>query len=168
LTGGPSDQPVRLQTLRDTIAWSYDLLDAEEQRLFQTLSVFVGGWSVASAAAVCDAEDTAVLEGISSLIAKSLMRYEGDSAGEPRYGMLETIREFGLEQLAVSGQEATIRSRHADWCLAFAERARPHVKGPQAARWLEALEQEHANLRAALQWAVNDAQGAIGCRLAAA
>ena len=78
-----------------------------------------------------------MLEGIGSLVAKSLVRYEGDPGGEPRYGMLETIREFGLEQLAASGQEASVRQRHAEWCLAFAERAGPQAKGPDAAVWLE-------------------------------
>ena len=89
--------------MRDTIAWSYDLLDAAEQALFQTLAVFVGGFTLAAAATVGDADESEVLEGIGSLVAKSLVRYEGDRGGEPRYGMLETIREFGLEQLAASG-----------------------------------------------------------------
>ena len=108
LTGGPRDQPARLQTMRDTIAWSYDLLDDAEQALFQRLAVFVGGFTVdGRGRGLRRWTIPRVLEGIGSLVAKSLVRYEGDPGGEPRYGMLETIREFGLEQLAASGQEAS-------------------------------------------------------------
>jgi non-specific serine/threonine protein kinase len=173
LTGGPRDQPSRLQTMRNTIAWSYDLLEQAEQTLFQRLSVFVGGFSVAAAAAVCDADDAAALEGIRSLVAKSLVRYEGDPGGEPRYAMLETIREFGLERLAASGHDASghdasMRQRHAEWCLAFAERAEPQAKGPDAAVWLEALERDHANLRSALTWLVGQGDRLRLIRLAVA
>ena len=94
-----------------------------------------------------------------SLVAKSLVAYEGDEGGAPRYGMLETIREFGQERLAASGQEAAARHRHAAWALALAERAGPQAKGPDAAVWLEALERDHANLRAALAWLVERGEG---------
>jgi predicted ATPase/DNA-binding CsgD family transcriptional regulator len=159
LTCGPRDQPERLQTMRAAIAWSYDLLDPDERALFQRLAVFVGGFTTAAAAAVCDADDTDALEGIGALVANSLVRYEGDPGGEPRYGMLETIREFGLEQLVASGQEASVRQRHADWCLAFAERAGPQAKGPDGAVWLDALERDHANLRSALTWLMDQGDG---------
>jgi non-specific serine/threonine protein kinase len=168
LVGGPRDQPVRLQTMRDTIAWSYDLLDETERALFQWLAVFVGGVTVAAAAAVCELADSDMLEAIGSLVAKSLVRYEGDPDCEPRYGMLETIREYGLERLAASGREAEVRSRHAAWCLAFAERAGPHAKEANVASLLEALEHEHPNLRAALTWLVAQGDGSRLLRLAAA
>jgi non-specific serine/threonine protein kinase len=168
LTGGPRDQPARLQTMRETIAWSYDLLNDGAQALFQRLAVFVGGFSIAAASAVCDAKETDALEGIGSLVAKSLVRYEGDQGGAPRYTMLETIREFGLEQLAASGHAASVRQRHAEWCLAFAERAGPQAKGPDAAVWLEALERDHANLRAALTWLMDQGDGLRLIRLAGA
>ncbi|MGH2618401.1 MAG: ATP-binding protein, partial [Thermomicrobiales bacterium] len=147
---------------------SYALLDDGEQAMFQRLAIFVGGFSVAAAATVCDAEEPEVLEGIRSLTAHSLVRYEGDLGDEPRYGMLETIREFGLEQLAASGREADVRSRHADWCLAFAERTGPHAKEADVAGLLEALEREHPNLRAALAWLADQGDGNHLVRLAGA
>ncbi|MBA2598907.1 MAG: tetratricopeptide repeat protein, partial [Chloroflexia bacterium] len=152
LTSGPRDQPARLQTMRAAIAWSYDLLDAAEQALVQRLAVFVGGFLVEAAAAAGNAEEADVLEGISSLVAKSLIWYEGDCGGEPRYGMLETIREFALEQLAASAEEDAVRHRHACWCLALAAQAGPMIHGPDDAVWLERLERDHANLRTALSW----------------
>jgi len=157
-----------LQTMHDTIAWSYDLLDPAEQALFRRLAIFVGGFSIEAAAAVCDASESAVLESIGSLIAKSLVRYEGDPDGEPRYSMLETIREFGLEQLAASGDAEEIHRRHAEWCLAFAERVGPHAEDPDAAVWLEPLEREHANLRAALGMLVEQGDGVRLTRMAGA
>lgn len=168
LTGGPRDHPTRLQTMRDTIAWSYDLLDPAEQTQFQRLSVFVDGFTLAAAAAVCDTDETDVLAGIGSLVAKSLVRYEGDAAGEPRYSMLETIREFGLERLAASRDADEMCRRHAEWCFEVAERARPYLKGSEAAAWLAALEQEHANLRAALTWSLEQGDGPLLVRLAGA
>jgi predicted ATPase/DNA-binding CsgD family transcriptional regulator len=168
LTGGPRDQPARLRTMHDTIAWSYDLLDPAEQPLFQALAVFVGGFSVEAAAAVAATDEFDALEAIRSLIAQSLVRYEGDHGDEPRYGMLETIREYGLERLAASGQEAEVRSRHADWCLAFAERTGPYAKEADADDVLEALEREHPNLRAALAWLRDQADGSRLLRMAAA
>ena len=168
LTGGPRDQPDRFQTMRGAIAWSYDTLEVDEQTLFQELAVFSGGFSVAAAAAVCAADELAVLDSIGSLVARSLVRYEGDPDGDPRYRMLETMREFGLEQLATSGQEAAVRSRHADWCLDLAERAMPHLKGPHATAWLETLEREHANMRLALTWLVEQNDGPRLVRLTGA
>jgi predicted ATPase/DNA-binding CsgD family transcriptional regulator len=168
LTGGSRDQPARFQAMRDTIAWSFDLLDHEEQALFRRLAVFVDGFSVESAAAVCDAGEYEALEGIGSLVAKSLVRYEGDPGGEPRYAMLETIREFGLEQLAAAGEAEEIRRRHAEWCLDVAERVGPHAKDADAAALLEALEREHANLRAALGLLAEQRDGVRLTRMAAA
>jgi DNA-binding CsgD family transcriptional regulator len=168
LTGGPRDQPVRLQTMRDTIAWSYDLLDEEERALFERLAVFVDGFSLEAAEPVADGEAGGTLDGVASLVAKSLVQYDGDQGDQPRYRLLETIREFGLERLAASGQEAIVRQRHAEWCLAFAAHAGPHAKDPDAAVLLEALEREHPNLRAALAWLVAQGDGRRLLRLAGA
>jgi non-specific serine/threonine protein kinase len=186
LTGGPRDQPERLQTMRDAIAWSYDLLDEAEQALFQRLAVFIGGFTLDAAAWVTgDGSQVSgidrsagptgasypkpdTLDLVGSLVAKSLVQYEGDPGGEPRYGMLETIRAFGLEQLAASGHEASVRQRHAEWCLAFAERAGPQAKGPEAAVWLDTLERDHANLRSALTWFLHQGDGLRLIRLAGA
>ena len=109
-----------------------------------------------------------MLEGISSLVAKSLVRYEGDRGGEPRYGMLETIREFGLERLAARGEDEAVRQRHAAWYLAFAEDAGPRSQGPDDAAWIERLEREHPNLRAALTWLAGAADGLALVRMTGA
>ena len=167
LTGGPRDLPARQQTMRDTIAWSYDLLDEAEQELFEDLSVFPGGFPLAGAEDVwVEGGGGRTLEVLASLVAKNLVQYEGEQGGEPRYGMLETIREFGLERLAESGWEAAARQRHAEWALALAERAGPRVRDPDGANWLEALERDHAKLaccaglaRGAAGWGTAGAPG---------
>ena len=132
LTGGARDLPARLRTLRDAIAWSYDLLDADEQRLFRRLAVFVGGFTLDAAEAIGRDESGAregdILELIASLVDKSLLRLE-ETADEPRYRMLETIREFGLEQLAAHGEAEARRQAHAAHFLALAERAAPEWWG---------------------------------------
>ncbi|MDQ3779873.1 MAG: hypothetical protein M3354_04900 [Chloroflexota bacterium] len=110
LTGGQRDLPARLRTMRDAIAWSYDLLDEPERLLFHRLAVFVGGFTIEAAAADCEADESEVLDGIRSLLAKSLIRDEADRTGEARFGLLETIREFGLDRLAESKEAAAIRS----------------------------------------------------------
>src|SRR5215217_2800051 len=162
LTGGPRDLPLRQQTMRDTIAWSHDLLDLAEQALFCNLSVFVGGFTLDAAEFLAGGQDgrssapllPSVLDGITSLVEQSLLRsVDGSESGghqEPRYRMLETVREYGLERLAASGDEAVIRDRHAAWCLALAEAAEPELVGPEQVSWLDRLEAEHPNLRAAL------------------
>jgi predicted ATPase/DNA-binding CsgD family transcriptional regulator len=161
LSGGSLNQPARLRTMRDTIAWSYSLLDDHQQRLFLELSVFTGGFSLEAAEYVGGRSDPpqrsaplSVLDLLGALVDNSLVRYEGDLGGEPRYGMLETIREFGLERLAASGQDDSVRQHHAAWCVRFAERVGPTVEGPDTAFSLQAMEREHANLRAALTWLV--------------
>jgi predicted ATPase/DNA-binding SARP family transcriptional activator len=158
LAGGSRDLPARQQTIRDTIQWSYDLLDPEEQALFRQLSVFVGGWSLAAAEAVVGLEPFtgAVLDGLASLVDKSLVVQQrlttGPDAGTPRFGMLETIRELGLERLTQSGDLPLLRDRHADWWVAFAEQAAPHLEEADQALWLARLERDDANIRAALDW----------------
>src|SRR5829696_7338996 len=153
LAGGPRDAPDRQQTLRYAIAWSYDLLAPQEQVLFRRLAVFVGGFTLEVAEAVANAVGDApidVVEGIAALVDQSLLQQEEEAAGTSRYGMLETVREFALEQLAASSEEAAAHSAHAAYFLALAERAAPLLSGEQQQAWLERLQVEHANLRVAL------------------
>jgi predicted ATPase/class 3 adenylate cyclase/Tfp pilus assembly protein PilF len=161
LTGGARDLPARQQTLRNAIAWSYDLLDENEQKLFQRLSVFVAGCTVAAVEAVSgDAPDRAsILDQLESLMGKSLLREVERMGGEPRFVMLETLREFGLEQLDASGEQDTIRGRHANFFLALAEGAEASSERAEQVQWMERMEQEHDNLRAALEWS-KTAEGA--------
>ncbi len=157
LTGGVQNVPARQQTLRNTIAWSYNLLDAAEQRLFQRLSVFVGSYTLDAVEAVCGvfADGTAhILDGVASLIDKSLLQQTEQEGEEASLVMLETIREYGLEALANSGEEEITRQAHAAYYLALAEKAEPEFGGAEQARWLERLEHEHDNLRAALNWSL--------------
>lgn len=168
LTGGARDLPSRQQTMRNTIAWSHDLLDDAEQTLFQFLSVFPSGFTLEAAERMSGEQPGMgqALDLLASLVAKSLVAYDGDEGVAPRYRMLETIREFGQERLAASGRDAMARDRHAAWALALAERAAPHVTGPDAAIWLEMLERDHAGLRAALSWLVECSEGELLARLA--
>jgi len=171
LTGGARDVPTRQQTLRNTIEWSYLLLNAWEQRLFRCLSVFVGGCMLQTAEAVCTGSDDGVgqvLDGIASLVDKSLLQrleQAGEGSEEPRLLMLETIREYGLEALTASGEEEVARQAHADYFLLLAEEAEPALKGPLLVVWLERLEREHDNLRAALHWAVEGGRAEMALRL---
>ncbi|HZS00248.1 MAG TPA: tetratricopeptide repeat protein [Chloroflexota bacterium] len=161
LTGGARNLPARQQTLRGALAWSYDLLDAGEQALFCRLGVFVGGCTLEAAEAVCDPSgDLAIdlLDGVDSLVAKSLLRHEEAADGaEPRFQMLETIREYALERLAERSEADTLRRRHVEYYLALAEQAAEYAFGPEQDRWLGRLELEHDNLRAALKWLQTDA-----------
>jgi predicted ATPase/DNA-binding CsgD family transcriptional regulator len=153
LTGGVRDLPERQQTLRGTLAWSYEMLPAEEQRLFRRLAVFVGGCTLEAVEAVSSAvgdTGTNVLEGLISLIDKSLLQQTAQEGEEPRFAMLETIREYGLEALALCGEAEATRQAHAAYYLALAEQAEPHLTGPQQLAWFRRLEREHDNLRAAL------------------
>jgi len=163
LSGGARDLPARQQTLRGALAWSYDLLSPEEQKLFRHLAVFVDGWSLEASEAICMArgglaED--MLEGMASLVDKSLLRQEEQAAGETRFWMLQTLREFGLEQLARSGELEATRQAHAEYYLRLAEEAQPSLQATEQGRWLARLEQEHENLRAALFWLL--AQARVG------
>ena len=166
LTGGPRDRPARQQTMRAAIAWSYDLLDPAEQALFRRLAVFVGGWTIEAAEAVATAAGPLALDllaGLESLLDKSLLRSTGADEATPRFGMLEVIREYGLEQLEAGSEAETTRRAHAAWHLALAERAAPALDGPDQVAWLARLEQEHHNLRAAFDWllAEGDAEAAL-------
>ena len=153
LTGGPRDHPDRQRTMRDTIAWSYDLLSSAEQRLFRTLSVFVGGFTIGAAMALAGEDrELDVLDGITSLLDKSLIRRMTAIDGEPRYYLLETVREYGLEQLVASGEEIPARNAHVAWVLSLAEQAELELLGRDQRQWLKQLDAEHPNLRAALEW----------------
>jgi predicted ATPase/DNA-binding CsgD family transcriptional regulator len=152
LTGGARDQPARHQTLRSAIAWSYDLLNGPEQMLFRRLAVCAGGSTLDAAEAIAgDVGGVDILDGIAVLVDSSLMRRD-EPDEEPRFIMLETIREYALEQLVRSGDEETTRALHAAWCLDLAERVAPELTGPDEARWLDRLAAEHDNLHAALRW----------------
>ncbi|MBA2449954.1 MAG: adenylate/guanylate cyclase domain-containing protein, partial [Chloroflexi bacterium] len=154
LTGGARDLPTRQQTLRNAIGWSHDLLDEPERRLFRRLSAFVGGWSLEAAEEVCDLDDLGVetLDGLESLVAKSLVKQGEDSSGEARFSMLETIREYAFGQLETSGEVVTVRHRHTQHFLKLAERAAPELRGPNQVAWLDRLTTDHDNARAALTW----------------
>ena len=167
LTDGPADLPDRLRTMRDAIAWSHDLLTDEERVLFRRLSVFIGGFPLEAAVAVAGGVDDAERV-VGSLLDKSLVLRDEGKAAEPRFAMLEMVREFGLEQLASSGEEADIHRRHAAWCLDLAERGERGVMGLDQRRWADRLEQEHPNLRAALAWSLDHEPSDRGLRLAGA
>lgn len=171
LTRGALDLPERQQTLRDTIDWSHELLEGEERRLFRRLSVFVGGCTLEAAEAVCNAtEDPPVdtLDGLTSLIDKSLLHQGEVVDGEPRFAMLETIREYALERLAASGEAEEIEDAHTAYYLALAEEAEPELNGPEQRAWLEGLEAEHPNLQAALQCSLERGDGEAALQLGGA
>jgi len=154
LSGGSRTALPRQKTLQATLDWSYDLLSKPERSLLSRLSVFSGGWTLAAAEAVCAREDIEaweVLDLLTSLVNKSLVIAE-EQVGRSRYRMLETVRQYNRERLAQTGQESEIQGRHKDFFLAMAEEARPQLKGLEQAIWLERLEAEHDNLRAALAW----------------
>ena len=156
LTGGRQNAPERHQTLRNTIAWSYHLLNAVEQQLFRRIAVFVGSCSLDAIEALYSTyPDRAalVLDGVSSLIDKSLLR-QIEPGGEPRLVMLETIRAYALEMLDANREEHMIRHAHAAFYVALAEESEKELVGSQQATWLERLEREHDNLRAALEWSL--------------
>jgi predicted ATPase/DNA-binding XRE family transcriptional regulator len=160
LTGGGRDLPARQRTMRDAIAWSYDLLSAEEQALFRRLAVFAGGFTLDAAEAVAmPAGCLPVLDGVVALVEQSLLRQMPGTGDEPRYQMFETVREFGLEQLTLAGELDDARERHARHFLALSERL---VQGIQIFMDLESITRvaaEQDNVRLALGWC--DAQGEI-------
>ena len=173
LVGGARNLDERQHTMRATLQWSYDLLSPEEQRLFRRLSVFVGGCTLEAAEAICIAPEGAaplgidVLEGLASLVDQSLLQ-QREEGGEPRFVMLYVIREFALEQLEASGEAPVLYQAHASYCLNLALQAEPQLKGPQARPWLDRLEREHDNLRAALGWAHGSGDTAVVMQLAGA
>jgi predicted ATPase len=183
LVDGARDLPERQRTLRATLRWSYDLLDAGEQALLRMLAVFAGGWTLEAAEACCSTAGDpsgSVLQRLASLVDKHLLWTavgEGVPAAgavEPRFRMLETVREYALERLGERGEAAQARQRHAACYLALAERAESEFWGPRQRDWADRLDREHDNLRAALQWAqenggdTTNRGGEIGLRLVGA
>jgi predicted ATPase/class 3 adenylate cyclase len=171
LTGGARDLPERQRTLRATMEWSHALLEEGEKTLFARLSVFAGGRTLESIEAICDTEGDLGVEafdGISSLLDKNLLRQEEGPNREPRFVMLETIHEFAREKLGESLEAEEIKRVHAEYFLTLAEEAYPELKGPDQLEWLERLEAEHDNMRAALSWALGRKEVEVALRLGGA
>jgi non-specific serine/threonine protein kinase len=168
LVGGPRDLPERHQTLRAALAWSYDLLPVADQALFRRLSVFAGGATLEAIETVCRddaASEVDVLEGLAALVDHSLLHSQGEIAGEPRFSMLDTVREYGSDLLTARGEWEAVERAHAGYYLALVEAAEPALRGPEHVSWMERLETEIDNLRAALRWAQAHDQRETGLRL---
>lgn len=168
LTGGASDLPQRQRTLRAAVDWSHDLLSAAEQKLFRRLSVFVGGCNLEGAEAVCDTGGDLhldLLDGMASLVDKSLVQQIEHATGESRFVMLETIREYALEKLEASGEKTPTKRAHAAYCLILAEEEITEENNADEAGWLHQLTVEHDNFRAALEWLIETQDVAWGLRL---
>jgi predicted ATPase/transcriptional regulator with XRE-family HTH domain len=171
LTDGARDAPERQRTLRGAIAWSHDLLSAEEQILFRRLGVFVGGCTLAAAERVCGASGDLgvdVLDGFAALVDQSLVQQGEGSDGEPRFAMLETLREYALEQLDTAGERHLVQQRHAADVLTLAAEAEPHLFTAERGRWLRRLSEEQDNIRAALRFSIDQDDPELGLRLVGA
>jgi predicted ATPase/transcriptional regulator with XRE-family HTH domain len=171
LTGGAGDLTLRHQTLRAAVQWSYDLLSCEEKELFRKLGLFVGGCSLEAIEALCRTQPMSqgkILDMISSLVDKSLLRQEEDKEGTIRFVMLETLREFALERLRECAEEEETRRLYARYFVELAEEAEPHLSRDQQSVRLHALQMEHDNIRAVLQWAYEAAEPEFALRLAGA
>ncbi len=171
LTGGARDLPARQQTLRRAIDWSYDLLSEPEQKLFRRLSIFLGGCTLEAVESVCDTKQDLgldILDGMTSMVDKSLIRQTEQTDGEPRFVMLETIREYGLEKLKASGEESQTRRGHAAYCLVLAEEGAAEDSGANQSGWLDRFEAEHDNFRTALTWLTETGNADWGLRLGVA
>jgi predicted ATPase/DNA-binding winged helix-turn-helix (wHTH) protein len=171
LTGGSSDMPERQQTMRSTMAWSYGLLSERDQKLFARLAVFSGGFTLEAAEKVCCTESGAsaldVLNGLTALVEHSLLAPRDQTSGDPRFQMLEVVREYAAEVLAERGETDRVRRRHAEFFMALGEEAEPYLQAARSAEYLNVLEADHDNLRRALDWAKeNDPE--LGQRLAGA
>jgi predicted ATPase len=171
LTGGARDLPQRQQTLRAAIDWSYDLLSTAEQKLFRRLSVFAGGCTLEAVEAVCDTKadlDLDLLDGMASIVDKSLLQQVEQASGESRFVMLETIREYAREKLEASKEGASTKRAHAAYCLVLAEEEVTEQAGAEGPGWLERFTLEHGNFRAALEWLIETGDAEWGLRLGAA
>jgi predicted ATPase/DNA-binding XRE family transcriptional regulator len=171
LTDGARDAPVRQRTLRAAIAWSHGLLSPEQQRLFRRLGVFVGGCTLEVAERVCDVGgdlDIDVLDGLAALVDHSLVQRRDGAETGTRFVMLETLREYALEQLDASGERSDLEARHAAEVLALAEIAEPHLFAADRPWWLRRLSEEQDNIRAALRWALGRDDPSPGLRLVGA
>ncbi len=168
LTGGSRTALERHQTLRAAIDWSYNLLPANEQILFRRLSVFVGGWTLQAAESICgDNLDVEVFELLEQLINKSLVQME-TMAGQTRYSMLETMRQYASEKMAGAGESDMLRAAHLKYFLNLAETSAPHLIRPEQLEWLAKLDTDYENLRLALEWALSKDSAEQSLRLCAA
>jgi predicted ATPase/DNA-binding SARP family transcriptional activator len=169
LTGGARDRPARQQTLCATLEWSHELLDDAERAMFARFAVFAGGWTLEAAEAVCGQDGDDVLGPLSSLVDDSLVRRTSRSASEPRFAMLETVREYAIELLERAGETERFRRRHAEHMVEVAERAADVIlTGGEAEQWYALLDEEHDNLRAALFWAAAAGELELEVRLTVA
>ncbi|MGH2514243.1 MAG: ATP-binding protein [Ktedonobacterales bacterium] len=171
LTGGPHDLPLRQQTLRGTLAWSYELLSEPAQVLFRRLAIFVGGCTLEAAEMICTAlggVEMDMLDTMTALVDQSLVRQHEGTDDISRFIMLETLREYGQEQLALQGEVEDVARAHATCYLTLSEEAETQLKGPEQAEWYARLEKEYGNVRAALRWALESGEVEIGMRLGAA
>jgi predicted ATPase/class 3 adenylate cyclase len=169
LTAGPRSLPERQRTLRGAIDWSYRLLEEPQRRLFARLATFSGGGTLEAIEAVCDSDLGApVLDLLGSLVNDSLLRRTETSGGEVRFQMLETIREYAIERLDVEPDAAEVRRRHAQYFLALATRAEPHLVGADQKEWLDRCDREHDNMRAALKWSIQAGEVRVGQEAAGA
>jgi predicted ATPase len=169
LTGGARTALPRQRTLEATVAWSYDLLGERQRRLFDLLSVFAGGWTLDAAEDVCSAagiETRHVAGDLAALVDKSLVAHDALPGGRTRYRLLETLRQYGRERLRETGEAPAVRDAHLAWAVGLAEEAERHLDGLDQAAWLDALERELDNLRAALEWAITSRNAQAGLRLA--
>jgi non-specific serine/threonine protein kinase len=166
LTGGARDAPARQRTLRSTIDWSYNLLDEGEKALFARLSVFHGGRTLEAIESVCGSNlSTDVLDALASLVDKSLVLHVEGVGSQPRFILLETLHEYAYERLQASGEAETFHRRQADYFVALAERAEPELHRADQLFWLDRLDEEHDNLRAALEWSLANAEAELALRL---
>ena len=168
LTGGALDLPERQQTLRNTIDWSHGLLNEAEQKLLRRFSVFLGGCTLEAAEAVCNTHrdlDIDLFEGLASLVDKNLVQNVDQTGAEPRFSMLETIREYALERLASSGEESATRRAHAAYCLVLAEEGNPELTAVDRTAWLARCDLEIDNFRIALDWLIQNREVDWGVRL---
>jgi predicted ATPase/DNA-binding XRE family transcriptional regulator len=171
LTVGARNLPIHQQTLRSTLAWSYDLLPPDDQVLFARLGVFVGGFTFDAVSTICSEADDAsfsVLDGLALLLDQSLIQHELSTAGEVRLSMLETIREYALEQLTQRQEVEDICERHARYYVQLAEQADSEFRGSRQSIWFERLEHEHENIRAALTWSLHYGVPDVGLQLVGA
>jgi non-specific serine/threonine protein kinase len=172
LKSNTRDAPDRHQTLREAIRWSYDLLAPDERALFRRLAVFSGGFTLEAIEAVCAGDGLLaeeMLDYLDGLVQKSLVVAEVLPDGSARYRLLETLREFGREQLGEAGENAALRARHCAWCVALAEQAAAAIWSAAMPSWLDLLDREHDNLRGALDWAASTSgEGEPGLRIVGA
>jgi predicted ATPase/DNA-binding CsgD family transcriptional regulator/Tfp pilus assembly protein PilF len=171
LTGGSKTQMAKQRTLRGALDWSYELLSEDEKKLFERISVFAGGWTLEAAEAVGvggGVEEDNILDLLSRLVEKSLVVARGGEQGDARYRMLEPVRQYARQKLEKGGEDEEARRRHATFFLALAEQAEPRLQGPEDIMWLERLESEHDNLRAALSWALESEEVELALRLGGA